>query len=149
MERFKIYQQITLRRIELKQEDDLLKGKILYALSKLRKRHERAPIVTIGELKEADAEIIAHFVISNDDIDNQFVFASKYPHNKGDGRFRQLFFSKRLLKLATISENLHIDATYKIFIYINKFTFITNSNLWFFLTPTYDIKIHISVLNSG
>ena len=48
-----------LRRIELKQEDDLPKGKILYALSKLRKRHERAPIVTIGELKEADAEIIA------------------------------------------------------------------------------------------
>ena len=110
---YRTYQQILLRRIELKQED-LPKGKILYALSKLRKKYERAPILTIGELKEADTETMAPILISEEDIDKPYVFSSEYPDSPGESRFRLLFSSKRLLRLAKCTENLHIDATYKI-----------------------------------
>ena len=99
--------------MELKQVD-VPKGKIMYALSKLRKKHETAPILTIGQLKEATQSIEAPNHIPDDMEDECFAFAADFLDVPGQSTFRILFASKRLLSLAVKNSNIHIDATYKL-----------------------------------
>ena len=102
--------QIIISRKKNNQEE-IQKNKIKYCLEKLRRKHSAQPIISIGELKNYTERSLPN---ENDDIDIPRVFSSEFPTQNNHSKFRIFISTKRLLLEGQKSENLHIDATYKL-----------------------------------
>lgn len=105
---FKTVKKINIQ-LRLEDNAEIESGRLSNMLKKIRRIEEAAPILTIGELKEA---CIRNDFPINPNSDEPFVYG-KYIDDHSLS-FRILFSTKRLLEVATLAKNIHLDGTYKL-----------------------------------